>query len=101
MHTLILKVSLKFENLTDFTLLGGLDLHTTISIVPGAFRVSNSTSVWGQLENGSVCSNSEVLKYLFFFIFRREARASEHFTGGNFVKQVRFTISFLPSDGAI
>lgn len=43
----------------------------------------------------------EVLKYLFFFIVRTEARAPGHFTGGNFGKEVRFMISFLSSDRVV
>lgn len=38
----------------------------------------------------------DVFKFLFFFLIRTEAMALEHFTGGNFVEEVRFMIFFSP-----
>lgn len=86
---------------TDFTSLGGLALQTASFAILGASRQSQQVlSVWGQPESDSICNSFGGFK-MFFSNIRTEVRAAEHFTGENFVKEIAFMISFLPSDGAV
>lgn len=65
-----------------------------------ADRVSKCFQCGASQRETAFATAFKVLKYLFFSIIRTEVRAPEHFAGENFVKEVAFMISFLPSDGA-
>lgn len=68
-------------------------MHATSFVIPGASKAKSATAFQCAASHESA-TTFEVLKYLFFFFIRTEAMALEHFTGGNFVEEVRFMILF-------